>query len=699
MNERVIFFIIIFGIAILLISVSVALYLMFNKEKIINEYDCYVFSIFWTPTTCTTKKTGNYECFQKVKELKDDKYFTIHGLWPSLLSGVIPESCNSGKNIIPDFTDDKNFEEKMGKYWPGLYSNNTYLWTNEYNKHGYCYIKRSHLNVIDDYKIYFNKTVNMFEDGYRDLMEKILPDSKGIYNVSKIKFKNLLNNSMHLSDPSTYALICEKNEKDIENKKYLSEIRFIYDLNFKRISPEKSQENCPDYFLLNFTDDEKTPVYQKYDIYIYSLSYGPSICKFKGKQCYNILKSKEFNRFTIHGLWPSYKNGIIPQMCNIGEDIEIKYNNESDYFTHLEKYWYSLYNTNSYFWTHEYNTHGLCYNKRLGASETDYQVYLNKTLDIYINNFVDLFNYVYNGFLPREQKVNKTYLLSKLKEKCQVNNSYYITCKKNENGYYYLDEIKFKFDMNFGFTSEGTNVDNCPEEFYLEILDGPKAKYKTHEGVWNTYDDYVFSIFFQTTTCKNYGYHCYNAIENFPKNIWTIHGLWPNYKNGTIPGWCNGENDIDIEIKNQTLYEDMKKYYPGLFSTNERFWGHEYNKHGYCYNQRNEIDVNDYEKFFLKVFEIYNKYDLGNIFINMFDNKLVKGDVKINRSELEKYFEKIGIEKGDYLLICDDVLVDNKNVSYIGEIRIRLDLDFVLYKNETDKTNKDCPSEFMVEFL
>ena len=56
--------------------------------------------------------------------------------------------------------------------------------------------------------------------------------------------------------------------------------------------------------------------------------------------------------------------------------------------------------------------------------------------------------------------------------------------------------------------------------------------------------------------------------------MWTIHGLWPNYKNGTIPGWCNGDNDIDINIKNQSLYDYMKIYWPGLFRTNEGFWGH-----------------------------------------------------------------------------------------------------------------------------
>ena len=184
--------------------------------------------------------------------------------------------------------------------------------------------------------------------------------------------------------------------------------------------------------------------------------------------------------------------------------------------------------------------------------------------------------------------------------------------------------------------------------------------------------------------------------------MWTIHGLWPNYKNITnIPGWCNGKNDIEIEIKNQTLYNYMKTYFPGLYSTNERFWGYEYNKHGFCYNKRNNINVSEYEQYFLKTVSIYEKYDLKNIFINMFGKNLEKGDKKVTEQQFEKYFEKVGIKKGSFFLICNLVNINNKAIPYISEIRIRFDLDFNLYfddKNK-DKIKDICPDEFFVEFL
>jgi ribonuclease I len=526
-------------------------------------------------------------------------------------------------------------------------------------------------------------------------MERMLPDSKGVYNVSKVKFKKILQRKLNINE-SNYALICQNKENDPENKKYLSEIRFTYDLHFKRTILGKSRENCPDIFLLNFTDETKIPVYQKYDFYVYSLYYGPTSCNGKKKECFDVIKSKEINKFIIHGLWPSYKSGNIPQDCNIGEDIEIK-QNDSEYHNYIQKYWYSGYNSNTYLWTHEYNAHGLCYIKYLNESDNNYEIYFNKTIEIFEKyNFVELFDYIYKDFLPREQIVNKTYLLSKLGEKYKKN-SFFLRCVKNY-GKQYLDEIKFKLDMNFEFTSEGNYKDECQEQFYIQITDPPRKKYDTNEDIWKSYDIYMISIFWQSTTCKEVGYHCYNAIANFPKNIWTLHGLWPNFKNGTIPGWCHGENDIEIRIKDKTLFNFMKSYWPGLYSSNNGFWAHEYNRHGYCYNQRNNIDVNNYDEYFKKAVEIYKKYDLANIFINMFGDE--KKEIKINRTEIENYFAQVGIEKNEYLLVCNNnIVVDGKNVSYIEEIRIRFNLDFELYKNETDKSEKDCPFEFMAELL
>ena len=690
MNEKILFFIIIFGIAILLIAISTSIYLIIREEKVIENYDCYILSIFWTPTSCQTKPENNFECFETIKQLKDDKYFTLHGLWPSYLSGKLPDSCNEGKNITPNFDNDKQFKNKLEAYWPGLYSNNQFLWSNEYNRHGYCFIKRSHYNVKDDYKKYFEKTVNIFEN-YRGLMEKILPDSKGVYNVSKAKFHSLLLKKANLNlTEDTYFLKCDKEQNLLE------EIRFVFDLNFQRIKVNNLQENCKDVFVLNFTDENKTPVHEKYDFYVFTMSYGPTACKSNGEKCYNILKSKENNKFVIHGLWPSYKNGNIPQECNIDIDVKVDVNN--DYIKKVRDFWYSLYNTDEYFLTHEYNTHGFCYIKRINNDTNNYLEYFKKVMKIYNqNNFSNLYEFVFKDYIfPGIRKVNKTFFISKIEER-YGKDTFNFTCDK-EN---YLDEIKFKLDMNFEFTSNANIPNYCPEEFLIEIMEKPDQPGPTNENIWKEYDVYIYSIFFQTGTCRSDGYQCYQAIENFPKNIWTIHGLWPNFKNGTIPDWCHGENDIEIEIKNESLYNYMKEYYRGLYRSDEGYWKHEYNRHGYCYNQRNNIDVNNYEEFFLKVVEIYKKYDLGNIFFDMYNQDLPKGDKLITKIEMENFLKTKGLEKGNYLLICDNnIIKSNKKVSFIKEMRIRIELDFKsFYKNETEVIQSECPDEFYAEFL
>ena len=251
----------------------------------------------------------------------------------------------------PDFDSNPEYNDKMAHYWPGLYNGDKSLWKNEYNKHGYCYMKRNYLNFIDDYQIYFNKTIEMFEEGYRYLMENIYPDSRGLRNVSKAKFKKMLKNSpMKLDNPSTFCLICN------ETLNLLTEIYFIFDLNFTRTKQENQQENCPDIFLLNFTDESKLNIWEKYDYYILAVEYCPNICVWKGKECYDILKQKKDYKIGIHGLWPSYTSGVIPKECNIGQDIEVEVDEDKEYYkNYILNHWYSLYNNNTYFLTHEYN--------------------------------------------------------------------------------------------------------------------------------------------------------------------------------------------------------------------------------------------------------------------------------------------------------------------------------------------------------
>ena len=700
MRDKTYYIIFLIGGGILILGIIITIIFLVNEggeeepeKEDWNQYDCYVFSMFWPPSSCFNKWSGNEKCFSRVRELNIDNYFIIHGLWPNYISGKQTEMCNKNEEINISF-DDKVYEKQLSELWPGLYSSEQTMWNHEYNKHGYCYIKRINKDPEAEYKIYFDRTLEIFES-YRYLMEEMLPDMpKGLHNVSKSKFKSFLSDSSIKLNPSFFSLICNRN--DTKQTDVLNEIYIYYDLNMSISDKVKSMENCPDNFQLYFSDETKKPLYENYEFYVLTFLWNPTTCKEKGKECYKKVKERELNILMMHGLWPSYNNGRIPQWCNINEDIPIK-----DFPEELKKnmtnYWIGTYTTNEDFWTHEYNRHGYCYNQRSNKSVTDYSFYFQKAIDLYnYYNVKNLLNELFPGIFPGDKKLNKTYIDEKL-DQMFGRDTYALTCIKYEDKYY-LNEMRLKLDLEFNLTSKGRTTSNCPEEIYAEFIEveGPQ---KQAEGFYETYDMYFFTILWLGTTCHMKGEQCYENIGLVPKNIFTVHGLWPNYRNGTLADWCNGKNDIEIEIYDQELSEFMDTHYVSGYHTNPYFWGHEYNKHGYCYNQRNNLDPQNYEIYFKVVKDLYNKYNFANIFLDIYEDRIQPGDMEINRKEVEKYFENKGFSKDTYLLVCTNITQNTTVNPHLLEIRIRFDLDMNILKNETDKSEFDCPELFYAQFL
>ncbi|VDL71853.1 unnamed protein product [Nippostrongylus brasiliensis] len=66
--------------------------------------------------------------------------------------------------------------------------------------------------------------------------------------------------------------------------------------------------------------------------------------------------------------------------------------------------------------------------------------------------------------------------------------------------------------------------------------------------------------------------------------MWSIHGLWPNFKNGSYPQFCDGDPmkfDEDlIKPIEQRLLKMWTNLYPS--KTARSFWKHEWEKHGTC---------------------------------------------------------------------------------------------------------------------
>jgi|TARA_B100001971_G_scaffold209180_1_gene232309 ribonuclease I len=81
----------------------------------------------------------------------------------------------------------------------------------------------------------------------------------------------------------------------------------------------------------------------------------------------------------------------------------------------------------------------------------------------------------------------------------------------------------------------------------------------------------------------------------------SIHGLWPNYANGSYPSFCkNVEFDFD---KLSPIIKELRDYWdlPGDIGKDEiSFWQHEYKKHGSCMF----IELTELE-YFKKALELY----------------------------------------------------------------------------------------------
>ncbi|KAF8021468.1 hypothetical protein BT93_G1800 [Corymbia citriodora subsp. variegata] len=116
-------------------------------------------------------------------------------------------------------------------------------------------------------------------------------------------------------------------------------------------------------------------------------------------------------------------------------------------------------------------------------------------------------------------------------------------------------------------------------------------------------DDFDFFYFVQQwpgSYCDTKRKCCYPKTGK-PASDFSIHGLWPNYKDGGYPSNCNPENSFDkSEISD--LIGSLEKNWPSMTcpsSDDTKFWTHEWEKHGTC--SESELDQHEYFEAALKL--------------------------------------------------------------------------------------------------
>nr|AFK35006.1 unknown [Lotus japonicus] len=132
------------------------------------------------------------------------------------------------------------------------------------------------------------------------------------------------------------------------------------------------------------------------------------------------------------------------------------------------------------------------------------------------------------------------------------------------------------------------------------------------------FDYFALALQWPGTYCQRTRHCCSNNAccrgSNAP-TIFTIHGLWPDYNDGTWPACCTKSRFDPKEIS--TLTDALEKYWPSLSCGSPStcqggkgtFWAHEWEKHGTCSSPvfRNEYD------YFLATLNIYFKYNVTTV--------------------------------------------------------------------------------------
>ena len=113
------------------------------------------------------------------------------------------------------------------------------------------------------------------------------------------------------------------------------------------------------------------------------------------------------------------------------------------------------------------------------------------------------------------------------------------------------------------------------------------------------FDSYVMAVQWPNGYCS--ANKCGGKDSAVPRNAMTIHGLWPSLKSGALLKECT--SGIIITDNGSTLFQQMRKYWPSFSKTNTAFWGHEYNKHGYCMTE--EFGWRGYENYFQLVIDLH----------------------------------------------------------------------------------------------
>ena len=192
-----------------------------------------------------------------------------------------------------------------------------------------------------------------------------------------------------------------------------------------------------------------------------------------------------------------------------------------------------------------------------------------------------------------------------------------------------------------------------------------------------SYDSYVMAVQWPNCYCKIN--NCGDKANHVIKNTMTIHGFWPSLKSGQTLSTCT--SGVEIKDNGDKLFQEMRQYWPSFVNSNEDFWEHEYNKHGYCMVE--DYGWDGYEDYFEFVLQLFNKQyrDLiKNAFPGTYNNA-----ISVTYEEMKKRINNI---------IKDSVFIMKCKSKFIYEFRFYLQRNFT--PSPKSKLPESCANGVLV---
>eukprot|EP00903_Cladosiphon_okamuranus_P011046 g10431.t2 len=119
--------------------------------------------------------------------------------------------------------------------------------------------------------------------------------------------------------------------------------------------------------------------------------------------------------------------------------------------------------------------------------------------------------------------------------------------------------------------------------------EGPQLSRVVTGGTPGEFNVYIFAMSWKAEWCYHQSYPGCKKPRSFWENNLTIHGLWPDYGDGTYPTMCTSEPYDHDRVINAVGLDVLETLWPNIQVPEElagkkydSFWEHEWSKHGTC---------------------------------------------------------------------------------------------------------------------